>query len=194
MPTASSSAQFLNSLTNEPDLTQSIGVGLGFRPVTQKPIARELEQSFLNAPPPNNLWGKHVIGPSPAPGLGLQIKFRLFWMRLRNVLFGSPWPVGTKLTMDNAMSKYAMFERLDFTSAFTIYYAPGMDGALIGLQTISGTNQTTKGPSVVRMPLKELLALNGYTLVELRPNVIKVYPTKSAAKYASEVIDETKYP
>ena len=96
--------------------------------------------------------------------------------------------------MDDAMSRYAVFTRLDPAPAFTIYYAPGMDGSLIGLQIDSGTNGVATGPRLARMTLKELLGLNGYTLVELRPNVIKVFPTKLAAKYGPEVIDEKKYP
>ena len=96
--------------------------------------------------------------------------------------------------MDDAMHYHAVFERLDPTPAFTIYYAPGMDGSSIGLQIPSGANGAPTGPGAVRKTLKELLALNGYTLVELRPNVIKVFPTKMAAKYGTEVIDEKKYP
>lgn len=62
------------------------------------------------------------------------------------------------------------------------------------VRAASRTNRLATGPQTLRRTLKEILALNGYTLMELRPNVIKVFPTQSAAKYASEVIDETKYP
>jgi hypothetical protein len=216
MPTASSSAQFLNSLTNEPELTQSIGVGLGFRPVAQKPLAPDPERPILNLPPPSTMWGKSVMGPVRFSYPSLWSRLRAYRTRLENKILGIRLPAGATISMADAVHFHSVSGRLDPTAAFTTFYAPGLDGNLIqlranpetnGVATVSGqrfedlmvraasgTPRLATGPQTVRRTLKELLALNGYTLVELRPNVIKVYPTKLAAKYGAEVIDEKKYP
>ena len=216
LPTMSSSAEFLKAATNEPGLTELAGVGLGFRPVTQKPLSSDPEQPILNLPPPSTMWGRSVMGPMRFSYPSLWSWLRHHCSLLENKILGMPLPARATISMSGAVGYYAAFGRLDPTLAFTTFYAPGLDGDLIQLRAtpgtngiatdnvqgfddlilreISGTNGVATGPRTVRRTLKKLLALNGYTLVEVRPNVIKVFPTKLATQYGSEVIDEKKYP
>ncbi len=70
---------------------------------------------------------------------------------------------------------------------FTFYYSPGLSpsSALIRPITNSPGATASSGPQSIR----DLLAANGYTLVHLRSDAVKIFPTAEAARYAAETPD-----
>ena len=54
------------------------------------------------------------------------------------------------------------------------------------VNTAVGRNTAAPPGAAVRMSAKELLASNGYKLVQIRPGVVKIYPTADAGTLAQE--------
>ncbi len=189
LPTVASSSDFLKTVAAASSLTDSIGVGLGSPQMRPESPPPDPEVPIFSPLPVSKIWGQRGMGLGPIRYTSRWAWFHHLYRRFENNLCGELWPVAGTISMDDAMRQYALFERLFPSPTFTIYYAPGMDGATIQLHAILGTNGPASKNATVRRTLKELLALNGYTLVRLRPDVVKVFPTKRAAEYGPEVID-----
>jgi len=141
---------------------------------------------FVVSSVPDPYWGKHGWGkvttqyPSPWAHI-MDLSYRL-----RSCLTGIQLP-GRQLSLDDVITAYylAMVPR---PSSFTAYYSSGLDGASVSIVPITRTN--VGRVSSVAAPLETVLASNGFTVVRLRRNVIKVFPTSLSRLYSNAPIND----
>ena len=74
-------------------------------------------------------------------------------------------------------------------SSFTTYYASGLNGASVSIVPITTTNAGRVSP--VPATLETLLASNGFSVIHLKRNVIKVFPTSKSLIYANAPIQDS---
>jgi hypothetical protein len=135
------------------------------------------------------LWGKFGIGPVSYPNRWVQIKS--LFARLRRQLTGEALAISSPVTLDQAIC-FSVMAHFPQPNTFTVYYSPGLDGSSTWVAPITETNLGKIRAIPAALPA--LLASNGYTIVHLRKNVIKVFPTIMAKVYSNAPIDEARYP
>jgi hypothetical protein len=77
-------------------------------------------------------------------------------------------------------------------SGFTAYLSPQLNVYKTWITPITRTNSGQV--RAIRAPLALLLASNGISFAQLKPNVIKVFPTSMAHIYLNAPIVEPIYP
>ncbi|MFO1462076.1 MAG: hypothetical protein U1G08_22055, partial [Verrucomicrobiota bacterium] len=158
-----------------------VGLSYGASPPKIEPTTTLRPIRQVSLPP---LWGKVTMTFSRKGGFKdwLDKVSRAF--RARGSTFTPP-PTGIPLeTVAGAI--YPMF-LLPPPSTFSIYFSPGLSAESVLIRPITNRPAATlkKGPQGFR----ELLEANGYTLVHLRHDTVKIYPTFEAARYAKETPD-----
>lgn len=138
---------------------------------------------------PDPYWGKHgmSIRTVQYPSRWVQMMDLYYRLRLRGTGMGMPLAPGSLISLDHVIGHYydSMIPR---PSSFTIYYSSGLDGAAVSVGPITRTN----AGQVVSVPvtLETLLASNGFTVLRLRRNVIKVFPTRMSLLYSNAPIKD----
>jgi hypothetical protein len=95
------------------------------------------------------------------------------------------------VTLDHAIDFYVVAQ-IPRPNSFTVYYSPGLDGGSTWIAPITKTN--LGHVRAIAASLATLLAFNGFTMVTLKRNVIKVFPTSMASVYSNAPINEANYP
>jgi hypothetical protein len=131
-------------------------------------------------------WGKYTMGPvTGSPNPWTQI--RSIFYRLRYHHAGIRLPIAPQATLNTAMTLYYL-DLVPRPNSFVVYYSPGLDGGAAYLAPFSKTNlgQVVFPPA----SLDDLLAFNGYGVVRLRRNVIKVFPSPMARLYSDALVND----
>ena len=123
-------------------------------------------------------WGKFTTGPLTAPYPNRWTQIRDVLYRLRAHWSGTYLPGPVRLNLAIELYVTDMIPR---PSRFTVYYSPGLNGDLYWIRPITRTNSGQVRP--IAVPLGTLLASNGLSLVRLKADVIKVFPTRMADLY-----------
>jgi hypothetical protein len=89
--------------------------------------------------------------------------------------------------MNNAITLYYL-DLVPRPNTFVVYYSPGLDGDTACLVPFSKTNlgQVIFPPA----SLDALLAFNGYDVVRLRRNAIKVFPSPMSVVYSEASVND----
>lgn len=135
---------------------------------------------------PDVQWGKYTIslGTPSYPNPWTQVT-HLFG-RLRSQYTGLRLPVGSRLPLDAVITLHVI-EQVRQPRTFTTYYSPGLNGASTSIKPITKTNSGQI--SSIPVPLHVLLASNGFSVIRLKPDVIKVFPTSMAHVYSNVPIN-----
>jgi len=136
-------------------------------------------------------WGKFTMGPVTGPvtggGPNPWTQIRSIYYRLRSHHAGIRLPIVPQATLNHAVTLYYL-DLVPRPNSFVVYYSPGLDGGAAYLAPFSKTNlgQVAFPPA----SLDDLLAFNGYGVVRLRRNVIKVFPSPMARIYCDAPVND----
>lgn len=133
---------------------------------------------------PDALWGKHTISPGTPSYKNPWTQVTHFFGRLRTQYTGLSLPVGSPVSLDLAIALYVLQQVRP--RPFTTYYSPGLDGST-RIMPITRTNSGQV--SSIPVPLHVLLASNGFSVIRLKPDVVKVFPTSMAHVYSNAPIN-----
>jgi hypothetical protein len=136
-------------------------------------------------------WGKLRIGRVTVSYPSRLAQMKDFLYRLRARYAGIRLPAGSRVSLNTAITLHVNAQ-VPRPNAFTVYYSPGLDGEFTLIAPITKTNSSQV--KMIPAPLRVLLASNGFSVVHLKRDVIKVFPTSMARIYANAPIDETTYP
>ncbi len=182
--------EFLKASAAEPPL--SLSASFGYQSVLPRIGTLDpFRPSYLDVGPAR--WGKHTIGVTAGPAPGLWLRVRGAIETVQSSFRGPQWPSKATLTLDHVMTIAFIYTRMDPTAPFTIYYAPGIDGSKVMVSTAVGRNAAVPPGAAVRMSVNELLASNGYKLVQIRKDVVKIYPTADAGTLDQKDPEDTGY-
>jgi hypothetical protein len=132
-------------------------------------------------------WGKLSIGPVTGPPLSKWGQIRNIFYRLRSRYAGITIPIGQQVPLDMVMNFYYA-DLVPRPSVFVVYFSPGLNGSTAFLVPMTKTNS---GRIISqRTSLDALLAFNGYSVVRLRRNVIKVFPSSMSDRYSDAPVND----
>jgi hypothetical protein len=144
----------------------------------------------------DNLWPQNSAAPVDSSWMGnvsvLTVQYPSRWAQIMNLFYrlrlrrtGMQFPPGSQLSLDHVIGNYfdAMVPR---PSSFTTYYSSGLNGASVSIVPITTTNAGRV--SSVPATLETLLASNGFTVIRLKRNVIKVFPISMSSIYSNAPI------
>jgi beta-lactamase regulating signal transducer with metallopeptidase domain len=136
----------------------------------------------------NTNWFKMTSGPILTfyPSLWVRTKDLLFRLRYRNS--GFQMPLGaSRASLELVISGY-FHNLVPRPNNYTVYYSPGLNARSTWIAPITRTNNGQV--MAIRTPLDALLASNGLSVIRLKANCLKIFPTAMAGIYSKTSVDD----
>lgn len=131
-------------------------------------------------------WGKLTYGKTIVPQ-GATVKGLLEQMRRAIELKLTGIQIPSSRPLDLVIPQFVL-ARFPAPDSFTVYLAPGLDGRTTIITPITRTNGGRI--TVIPQTFTALLASNGLSVVQVRKDVLKVFPTYMARTYAKVPVEE----
>jgi hypothetical protein len=100
--------------------------------------------------------------------------------RLWFVHSGITLPRAASVSLNTVMRLYHL-SLVPTPESFTVFYSPRLDGARVQIVPVTRTNQGQI--TVVRLPLRAILASNGLNVAFISRNVVKIFPSDHGELY-----------